>query len=232
MWLEETQADKWLLQAGFRKHKDSSEKHNSLDPKHCCQPAKNNSFALEDLQPASLSTLVLISFERPIVLLVLVCFLPQGLGEAGKVFHSGSSSIQIVSKSEITGKIRTGQRLKASFVSKTEKTENSYHWHIADLLKTSELHWTLCKFNQSQADCNHLLAAHTAHQKQLYLFRTQAYLGQCLLSAKVASRRWPEENIKRGQGGIIECLSNLKVKDYWAKGEVFVFNTPQWSILH
>lgn len=167
------------------------------------------------------------------MLLVFACFLPQGLGEAGKVFHSGSSSIQIIlSRSEITGKVKTGQRLKTSFVRKTEKTENSYHWHITNLLKTSELHWTLCKFNQSHTDCNHLLAACTAHQEQLYWFRPQAHLDQCLLSAKVASRRWPEGNIKRGQGCIIKYLGNLKVKDDWAKDEVFVFNTPQWSFLH
>ena len=126
--LEEREADKQLTRVGFRKHKDGSAKHNSLDPKHCCQPAKNNSLAPKELQPASLFTLVLISFERPIMLLVFVCFLPQGLGEATKVFSSGSSGIQIItSRSEVTGKIRTGQRLKASFVRKTEKTDNSYH---------------------------------------------------------------------------------------------------------
>lgn len=149
------------MRVGFRKHKDGSAKHNSPDPKHCCQPAKNNSLAPRELQPASVFTLVLISFERPTMLLVFVCFLPQGLGEGRKAFSSGSSSIQIIiSRSEVTGKIRTGQGLKASFVRKT-KTDNSYHWHTTGLLKTSVLHRALHKANQSHADCSHLLAAHT-----------------------------------------------------------------------
>lgn len=62
------------------------------------------------------------------MLLVFECLLPQGLGEARKVFSSGSSSIQIIiSRSEVTGMIRDGQRLKVSFVRKTEKTDKSYH---------------------------------------------------------------------------------------------------------
>lgn len=173
-WLEETEAGKQLMRVGFRKHQDGSAKHNSPDLKHCCQPAKTNSLAPKELQPASLSTLVLISFERPIMLLVFVCFLPQGLGEARKLFSSGSSSIQtIISRSEVTGKIRTGQRLKASFVRKTEKTNNSYHWHITDLLKTSVLHWALRKSNQSHAVCNHLLAACIAHAETAVLVQNR-----------------------------------------------------------
>lgn len=128
------------------------------------QPAKNNSLAPKELQPVSRFTLVLISFERLIMLLVFECLLPQGLGEARKVFSSGSSSIQIIiSRSEVTGMIRDGQRLKVSFVRKTEKTDKSYHWHITDLLKTSVLHRALCKTNQSHIDCSHLLEACTAH---------------------------------------------------------------------
>jgi len=115
------------MRVGFRKYKDGSSTCNSPDPKHCCQPAKT-SLAPKELQPGSFFTLVLISFERSIVLLVFVYFLPQGSGEAGKAFSAGSSSGQIIrSRSEVTGKIRIGQRLKEPFVRKTGKTDNSYY---------------------------------------------------------------------------------------------------------
>lgn len=108
---------------------------------------------------------MLISFERTSMVMVFVCFLPWGLGKARKVIIPGNSSIQImISRSEVTGKTRTGQRLKASLVGKTEK-DNSYHWLIPDCYRLQcfaepFLNLTSHMLTLLKVLCNHLWAAH------------------------------------------------------------------------